>query len=580
MLSLLNKKWCLAEPSAETVSRLESGLHLPTAVAVLLVNRGVTSLESAREFLEADFSHLHDPFLMMDMRKAVERVIQALDKKEAITVFCDYDVDGVTSAAFLTHFFRDLNCPVEAYLPERQLEGYGLNPDAVRKIRERGAGLMITADCGITGVKEVALANEIGLDVIITDHHQVGEEGLPPAIAVLNPHRSDCEYPYRFLCGVGLAFKLAIAVRNGLYSAGWPKERLPNLKRHLDLFALGTIADVAPLTGENHILTLHGLKMLSTTSKPGLVALKETAGIVGNVSARSVGFSLGPRLNAAGRLGKADNGLHLLTSTNLKEAKVLARELEQINKERKEIQEETVEEAESLVHRQIDMEKDRVIVLASEIFHPGVIGIAASRLVDKYNRPTVLIALEAGQGKGSGRSIPRFNLFKAFTHCSGHLIQFGGHAYAAGLSIKEDQVDAFRNTMNEVGHRYLTEEDLIPEVQVDTELDLEEIDRSLFSRMALLEPFGAENPVPCFLSRGVKFQEVKFIGKKKNHVRFRVQQGKGRIEGVGFGFADVFESVDPAKDLFDIAFELNLSTWNGREKLELKLLDIRLCAHS
>ena len=580
MLSLLNKKWCLAEPSAETVSRLESGLHLPTAVAVLLVNRGVTSLESAREFLEADFSHLHDPFLMMDMRKAVERVIQALDKKEAITVFCDYDVDGVTSAAFLTHFFRDLNCPVEAYLPERQLEGYGLNPDAVRKIRERGAGLMITADCGITGVKEVALANEIGLDVIITDHHQVGEEGLPPAIAVLNPHRSDCEYPYRFLCGVGLAFKLAIAVRNGLYSAGWPKERLPNLKRHLDLFALGTIADVAPLTGENHILTLHGLKILSTTSKPGLVALKETAGIVGNVSARSVGFSLGPRLNAAGRLGKADNGLHLLTSTNLKEAKVLARELEQINKERKEIQEETVAEAESLFRRQIDLEKDRVIVLASEIFHPGVIGIAASRLVDKYQRPTVLIALEAGQGKGSGRSIPKFNLFKAFTDCSGHLIQFGGHAYAAGLSIKEDQVDVFRNTMNEVGHRYLTEEDLIPEVQVDTVLGLEEIDRSLHSRMALLEPFGAENPIPCFLSREVKFREVKFIGKKKNHVRFRVQQGKGQIEGVGFGFADLFESVDPATDLFDIAYELNLNTWNGREKLEIRLLDIRLCEKS
>jgi len=579
MLSLLNKKWCLAEPSAETVSLLERELHLPTVVAVLLVNRGVTSLESARDFLEADFSRLHDPFLMTDMRQAVERVILALDQKEAITVFCDYDVDGVTSAAFLTHFFRDLNCPVEAYLPERQSEGYGLNSDAIRKIRERGASLMITADCGITGVKEVALANEIGLDVIVTDHHQVGEEGLPPAIAVLNPHRADCDYPYKFLSGVGLAFKLAIAVRNGLHSAGWPKDRLPNLKRHLDLFALGTIADVAPLTGENHILTLHGLEMLSVTAKPGLVALKETSGIVGGVSARSVGFSLGPRLNAAGRLGKADNGLHLLTSTDLKEAKVLAGELEQINKERKEIQEETVAEAESLFRRQIDLEKDRVIVLASEIFHPGVIGIAASRLVDKYQRPTVLIALEAGQGKGSGRSIPKFNLFKAFTDCSGHLIQFGGHAYAAGLSIKEGQVDAFRNTMNEVGHRHLTEEDLIPEVRVDTLLSLEEIDRSFYSRMALLEPFGAENPVPCFLSRGMKFQEVKFIGKEKNHVRFRAVQGKGRIEGVGFGFADVFESVDPATDLFDIAYELNLNTWNGREKLEIKLLDIRLNAH-
>ncbi len=577
MLSLSNKKWCLAEPPVKTVSLLERGLQLPTAVAVLLVNRSVTSEESAKGFMEEDFTHLHDPFLMTGMQQAVERVIKALQQKEAITVFCDYDVDGVTSAAFLTHFFRDLNCPVKAYLPERQSEGYGLNCDAVRKIREDGAKLMITADCGITGVKEVALANEIGLDVIVTDHHQVGEEGLPAAIAVLNPHRADCDYPYRFLSGVGLTFKMAIAVRNGLHSAGWPKERLPNLKRHLDLFALGTIADVAPLTGENRILTLHGLKMLSTTAKPGLVALKETAGIVGSVDARSVGFGLGPRLNAAGRLGRADSGLHLLTSTDLKEAKALARELELTNTERKEIQEETVAEAESLFRNKVDIQKDRVIVLASEIFHPGVIGIAASRLVDKYHRPTVLIALEAGQGKGSGRSISRFNLFKAFTDCTEHLVQFGGHAYAAGLTIKEDQIEAFRNTMNEVGRQYLSEEDLIPEVRVDVVLDLEEID-PLYNRMVSLEPFGAENPVPCFMSKAVKLQEVKSIGKEKSHVRFRASQSRGRIAGVGFGFADIFASVDVATELFDIVYELNLNTWNGREKLEIKLVDIRLSA--
>jgi single-stranded-DNA-specific exonuclease len=415
------------------------------------------------------------------------------------------------------------------------------------------------------------------LDVIVTDHHQVGEEGLPLAIAVLNPHREDCNYPYKFLSGVGLAFKLAIGVRNGLHSAGWPKERLPNLKRHLDLFALGTIADVAPLTGENHILTLHGLKMLTNSAKPGLVALKETAGIVGNVDARSVGFGLGPRLNAAGRLGKADSGLHLLISTDLKEAKTLAQKLELTNKERKEIQQETVEEAESLFRNEIDIQKDRVIVLASEIFHPGVIGIAASRLVDKYHLPTVLIALEEGQGKGSGRSIPKFNLFRAFTDCGQHLLQFGGHAYAAGLTIKEDHVDEFRNSMNEVGHQYLNQEDLIPEVRLDTLLKLKEINLYLYSRMALLEPFGAENPVPCFLSRSVQLQEVKLIGKDKTHIRFRAKQENSQIEGVGFGLAEVLESVDIDTERFDIAYELNLNTWNGREKLEIKLLDIRLC---
>ena len=578
MLSLTNKKWCLANQPAETVSLLQQELKIPDVVAKLLVSREVTSKDSAQNFLDPSLSRLHDPFLMQGMREAVDRVILALEQKESITVFCDYDVDGVTSAAFLTHFFRDLNCNVDAYLPERKLEGYGLNTAAVRKIREKGAGLMITADCGITGVKEVALANEIGLDVIITDHHQVGEEGLPMAIAVLNPHRADCEYPYKFLSGVGLAFKLAIGVRNGLYSTGWAKDNLPNLKQHLDLFALGTIADVAPLTGENHILTLHGLKMLATSAKPGLVALKETAGIVGNVDSRSVGFGLGPRLNAAGRLGKADSGLHLLISTDLKEAKTLAQELELTNKERKEIQEETLEEAESLFRSLIDIQKDRVIVLASEVFHPGVIGIAASKLVDKYHRPTVLIALEEGEGKGSGRSTPKFNLFRAFTDCGKHLVQFGGHAYAAGLTIKEDKVEEFRQAMNEVGHQFLKDEDLIPEVRLDTLLTLDEINEYLYRRMELLEPFGAENPVPCFLSRAVQLQEVKLIGKDKTHVRFRARQGKGRIEGVGFGLAVALESVDVAIERFDIVYELNLNTWNGREKLEIKLIDIRLCS--
>ncbi|MBC8284476.1 MAG: single-stranded-DNA-specific exonuclease RecJ [Nitrospinae bacterium] len=574
MLSLLKKKWCLAEESQEKSSALAKELNIPVTVAVLLINRGIDNAEEANLYLKSDLSLLHDPFLMAGMDKAVERVIHAIEHKESITVFCDYDVDGVTSAAFLTHFFRDLHCPVTAYLPERQAEGYGLNSDAVRKIREQGASLMITADCGITGVKEVALANELGLDVIVTDHHQVGKEGLPQAVAVLNPHQAECDYPFRFLSGVGLAFKLAIGIRNGLHSSGTKKENLPNLKRHLDLFALGTIADVAPLTGENHILTRHGLDVLSTSAKPGLVALKEVAGIVGNVDARSVGFGLGPRLNAAGRLGKADNGLHLLTATDLPAAKVLARDLEKTNQERKEIQEETFLEAESLIRNELDIENERVIVLASEIFHPGVIGIAASKIVDKYHRPTVLIALEDGVGKGSGRSIPKFNLFKSFTECSSHLIQFGGHAYAAGLSIDEEKVDAFRNAMNAVGHQYLKEEDLIPEVRIDTTLDLSQINFTLYKNISLLEPFGAENPVPSFQSKNIQIKELKYIGKEKNHVRFRAVQKSGKIEVVAFNFASVLESVDTSTEVFDIAYELHLNSWNGREKLEIKLIDI------
>ena len=347
------------------------------------------------------------------------------------------------------------------------------------------------------------------------------------------------------------------------------------MKRHLDLFALGTIADVAPLTGENHILTRHGLDVLSTSAKPGLVALKEVSGIVGNVDARSVGFGLGPRLNAAGRLGKADSGLHLLTATDLGTAKTLAKELEKTNQERKEIQEETYLEAESLMRNERDLENERVIVLASEIFHPGVIGIAASKIVDTYHRPTVLIALEDGQGKGSGRSIPKFNLFKAFTNCSSHLIQFGGHAYAAGLSIEEENIDAFRDAINEVGRKFLSDDDLIPSLKLDTTLDLSQIDFPFYKNIALLEPFGAENPVPSFQSKGVKIKELKHMGKEKNHLRFRAVQGGGQIGVIAFNFSSLFESLDITSEDFDIAYELHLNSWNGREKLELRLLDIK-----
>jgi len=578
MLSLLKKKWCLTEVSLEKASVLAQKLDIPITIAVLLLNRGVDTVGEANLYLKSDFSLLHDPFLMTGMDKAVERVIRAIINKESITVFCDYDVDGVTSAAFLTHFFRDLNCLVSAYLPEREGEGYGLNSDAVQKIRNHGANLMITADCGITGVKEVALANELGLDVIVTDHHQVGDEGLPQAVAVLNPHQAECNYPFRFLSGVGLAFKLAIGIRNGLHSYGIKKEDLPNLKRHLDLIALGTIADVAPLIGENHILTRHGLDVLSTSSKPGLVALKEKACIVGNVDARSVGFGLGPRLNAAGRLGKADIGLDLLTATDLNVAKLLAQNLEKTNQERKEIQEETFLEADSKIRNELDIDKEKVIVLESETFHQGVIGIAASKLVDKYHRPVVLIALKDGVGKGSGRSIPRFNLFKSFRECSSYLIQFGGHAYAAGLSIDEEKIDTFRDAMRMIGNRVLKKNDLIPEVSIDSILDISQIDYSLYKNISLLEPFGAENPIPSFQSNNIKIKNLKLIGKEKKHARFLAVQGPVKIDVVAFNFAQTLEALDTSTEVFDIVYELHLNSWNGREKLELRLIDISLAS--
>jgi single-stranded-DNA-specific exonuclease len=577
MISLLQKNWLVQEPSTECVTKLSKALSISPVIAGLLVNRNVTDPGEARNFIAADLTQLHDPFLMTGMQTAVDRVVRAIEGNEKITVFCDYDVDGVSSAAFLIHFFRDLGVTVDYYLPERMAEGYGLNADAVRKIRADGSALMITADCGITGNLEVKIANELGLDVIVTDHHQVGADGLPDCVSVLNPHQPGCKYPFRFLSGVGIVFKLATAVRSALHhQAGWEKSRLPNLKRHLDLFTLGTIADVAPLTGENHILCSHGLGVMAQSAKPGMVALKSVAGVDGNVDARTVGFALGPRLNAAGRLGKADAGLHLLTSTSLNEAMIMAKEIDQINTERKEIQKWTLEEAEYLIDRQVDLENDRVIVLASENFHAGVIGIVASRLVEKFFRPTVLIALaDDGTGKGSGRSIPKFNLFKAFSECTEHFVQFGGHAYAAGLHIEEKNVEPFRQAINAIGHRFLKEDDLIPDLRIDACLKLAEINRNLLQNIQRLEPFGAENPLPVFMAQGVRIENLRTMGKEATHVRFRATQGTGKIDAIGFGMAEALSSIDTVTELVDIAFEIHINTWNGQNKVELQLQDIR-----
>ena len=573
--SRLNKKWTLAEPSAEKAAALVSALNLPPFIARLLVARKVATPAEAESFLQSDLARLHDPFLMKGMDLAVDRVVAAISAGEKITVYGDYDVDGVTAASLMVHFLRELDTPFGYYLPERMAEGYGVNKPALQKIRDGGSSLVITADCGITAVDETAFAKEIGLDVIVTDHHQVGEAGLPQAVAILNPHQEGCAYPYRFLSGVGIIFKLAVAVRSALHAKGWGKDKLPNMKKHLDLFALGTIADVAPLTGENHTLTLHGLEAMRVTVKPGLVALKSVAGVNGKIDPLAVGFGLGPRLNAAGRLGKADAGFHLLTCQDMTQAKEMARAIDDVNEERKKAQGWTQEEADYLMEREIDLErKDSVIVLASENFHPGVIGIVAARLVEKFYRPAILIAIKEGQGKGSARSIPCFNIFKAMTECSESLDQFGGHAYAAGLTVDEKKIEAFKKAINIVGRRYLTPDKLVPELIVDSVLDLRDVDRKFFDGMQKLAPFGTGNPAPVFMSTGVTAQDLRMIGKEKNHAKFRAAQGKKTIEAIGFNLAKAFRKVGQ-DDLIDIVYEIDLNEWNGKETLQLKILDTR-----
>ncbi len=573
MLSALNKKWLFANSEDEAVNRLKEDKGLSTLLAQLMVNRGLGDPDAARFFLDARLDTVHDPFLMLGMDVAVRRIVQAIQNKETVTIYGDYDVDGVTSAALVVHFFRELGAPVDYYLPNRMEEGYGLNDNALDTIKARGGRLVITADTGITALSQVDHANKIGVEVIVTDHHQVAVEGLPNALAVLNPHQPECTYPFKFLSGVGIVFKLAGGIRRGLLEAGWDADKLPNLKKHLDLFTLGTIADMSPLIDENHVLTSHGLEALRTSVKPGVIALKSVVGIEGKVDSSSVGFGMGPRLNAAGRLGQPDRGLHLLVSDDLNEAMEMAKSLEVLNEERKETQKWCFEEAEYLLDRQVDLENENVIVLASENFHQGVIGIVAAKLAERFFRPAILISLVEGMGKGSARSIPAFNLVKAMTQCSEHLVQYGGHAYAAGLNIKEERVDDFRKAMNKVGAEYLTADSLVAEVKVDATLRMEDITQEFYGEMEMLEPFGQMNRVPVFISREVRARDVKFVGREDNHVRFRAFQGNQFRNVIGFNLAHAFQSID-ANEPVDIVYELRRNTWGGRNSIEMKLLDL------
>jgi len=573
MLSALNKKWVFANAEVETVGRLKEDHGLSSLLAQLMVNRGLGDPDAARFFLDAQLDAVHDPFLMRGMDVAVRRIVQAIQNGEKATIYGDYDVDGVTSAALMVHFFRELDVPLDYYLPNRMEEGYGLNDKALDTIKARGSKLVITADTGITALSQVAYANKIGMEVIVTDHHQVAVEGLPDALAVLNPHQPECNYPFKFLSGVGIVFKLAVGIRRGLLDAGWDADKLPNLKKHLDLFTLGTIADMAPLVDENHVLTSHGLEALRTSVKPGVIALKSVVGIDGKVDSSSVGFGMGPRLNAAGRLGQPDRGLHLLVSSDLNEAMEMAKSLEALNEERKETQKWCFEEAEYLLERQVDLENENVIVLASENFHQGVIGIVAAKLAEKFYRPAILIALVEGKGKGSARSIPAFNLVKAMTQCSEHLIQYGAHAYAAGLNIEEGRVDDFRKAMNKVGDEYLTEDCLVAELKVDSTLTMQDITQELYGEIESLEPFGQMNKVPIFISRDVRARDVKFVGREDNHVRFRAFQGNQFRNVIGFNLAHAFQSID-ANQPVDIVYELHRNTWGGRNSIEIKLLDL------
>ncbi len=562
-------RWILPKPpDEEAIRALASALSLPEIVCRLLLIRGYVSAEEAKLFLRPKLDRLHDPLGFLSMDKAVERLARAVREKELVFVHGDYDVDGICSTTLLIRAIRAFGGEATPFIPRRIEDGYDLSDAGVDAAIAAHAKVVVTCDCGTTALKPVARLCKAGIDVIVTDHHLPGGP-LPECISVLNPKRSGCEYPDKDLAAVGVAFKLALALARAL-------EKNENFVwAMLDLVALATVADVAPLRGENRVFVRYGLRMLAETRNIGLRALIRAAGLDGKqLTAGRLGFILAPRLNAAGRLGHAIRGVELLLTEDEHTANAIARELEELNYKRQEIDRWTLNQARERV-LQMDLDDTFGIVLADEAWHPGVIGIVASRLVEEFGRPTVLVALSGDYGKGSGRSIAKFDLHGALGKASDLLLRYGGHRAAAGVTVARDKVDAFATRFNDVARSLLTPEDLVPEVRVDLEVSMDGMDEKLESLFRHFEPFGIGNPTPVMLARKVVISKPpRTIG--LDGLKLVLDTGTGSIEAIGWGLAHRAAEFQPG-GCVDIAFRLEKDEYRGESRLQARIADIRPC---
>ncbi len=566
MEPVTERRWRLREADAAAVLSLAREGELPELLARILVNRGVMESAAAGRFMDSTLAECHDPFLLHGMKEGVARLVAAQQGGETVCVYGDYDVDGITATALLVEFFRSVGINCFYHIPNRMEDGYGLAESGIRTAAAAGARVIVSVDCGVTAVVEAELCRSLGIDLIITDHHTPGPL-LPDACAVINPTRPECTFPFKLLSGVGVAFNLLIAFRSRLREAGLFVSRdAPNLKHSLDLVALGTIADIVPLTDENRLFVRFGLKELSGSRRVGITALKSVAGITGDVSCYDVGFRLAPRLNACGRLEDANRGVELLLCRNPGEALVIAGELDASNSERQQIEQEILTDALALLAE--EGRELNGIVLASGEWHPGVIGIVASRIVERYHRPTILVALMDGNGRGSGRSIPAFHLYEALSACSAMLQKFGGHKYAAGLSIVEQNVPAFAAEFEAHAASCLRGDDLLPEILIDAELAPEELLSTLPALVARLEPYGAGNPSPLFLLRGVTVIDRRIL--KEKHLKLKLLLPSGGLDAIAFNRADF-----PCSGTVDLVFSPEINVWNGKESLQLKIKDLK-----
>ncbi|MCL6621499.1 MAG: single-stranded-DNA-specific exonuclease RecJ [Syntrophobacterales bacterium] len=561
------KVWRLAPERPEQVAQVSARHGLPPLVARLLVNRGLVAEEELLAYLEPTLTRLSSPFDLPDLTSAAARLAAAVRRREPVLVYGDYDADGLTATALVAGFLTELGVPVATHVPDRLTEGYGLNLPALERLAPR-ARLLVTVDCGIGDREEVAWAVARGLEVIITDHHEVPAE-LPPALAVVNPKRVP-GHPFHLLAGVGVALLLVLGVRAELRRQGWFGRRPePNLRSLLDLVALGTAADVVPVVGDNRILVRQGLKVMEETRRPGLLALKEVAGLNGrHVSFRDLAFRLAPRLNAAGRLGQARGALALLTAPEMGQARFQAQQLNQLNRQRQTLEEKVLQEAWAVIRRR-HLGSRPVIVAAGAGWHPGVLGIAAARLTEDLGRPVALVSLEGGRGRGSARSIPAFHLFRGLTACRHLLLKYGGHAAAAGFLIPEEHLTALQAGLEAAFEEQVGREPPPPALEVDAEVALPELDEEFFAHLELLRPFGPGNPEPVLVSRQVRCLGAKVVNDR--HLKLKLAQGDCLREVMFFDGA----GHSPAEGVLEVAFSPRVGYFQGKLVPEFLLLDWR-----
>jgi single-stranded-DNA-specific exonuclease len=566
-------RWKIStNPDKTNIERLSKEINVPLSIAQILISRNIDSYEKAKEYFKPTLDLMHNPFLMDGMDKAVERTLFAINSKEKIMIYGDYDVDGTCGIAMLFLFLKNYELDVIYHVPDRVKEGYGISKLGIDRAKEYGATLIIAIDCGITANDQVEYANSFGINVIIADHHEPTSD-IPNAYAVLDPLLPNCSYPFKYLSGCGVGFKLIQAIAQ--------KTNRDDLAfSFIDYVTLATTADIVPLVGENRIIVKLGLKYIADHPRPGIKALVESSGIkFDNLSSSQIVFILAPRINAVGRLGDAGRAVELLISDDYKKSVEIAQVLETENRNRRKIDEETFIHAQKLVENYLDLENDASIILHQENWHPGVIGIVASRLVEKYYLPTIMLTTVDGVAKGSARSIAGFDIYQALKKVEDKVIQFGGHKYAAGVAIELDKLEEFKLAFNSAVKELLNEELLKPEISIDSEIELSEINPRFQKILKEFAPFGPQNPRPVFLTSNVELAAPpRIVG--KNHLRFKVKQNNYVIDAIGFNLGELKDRVAQSANKLDVVYSINESDWygsapNGESFPQLKIKDIR-----